>query len=189
MSSDDQRNENLDYCKSEFLPDMPIGRSFAAAAAIGENRLLVIGGGLAEDESMKSGSIYERNTRRWQTLEEEMTTGRHEFAVAATHGKVYAVGGRTGVRSDTATLEAWDIPSGKWESLEPMKDALRQCSAVASPGFVYVFGGYKEIGNTQAWEFVGHLSRYDIKHDKWQSLAPLPTARANSVAAIVNGKA
>ncbi len=97
-------------------------------------------------------------------------------AVAASNGKVYAIGGATG----GPTVEEYDPAKGTWRIRANMPTAQSWLgAAAASNGKIYAIGG---VGG-------GTVQEYDPATDTWTTCSAMPTPRAGlGVATASNGK-
>ena len=115
---------------------------------------------------------------RWATGA-PMPSARSEVAVAEVGGNVYVVGGFGG----ETPLEFMHRPP---TSGARVRLSLGRCimqPAVGVDGRLFVLGGYAD-----GWTPVDAVSTYDPATDRWQTRAPLPTARGALAATVIDGK-
>jgi DNA-binding CsgD family transcriptional regulator len=70
----------------------------------------------------------------------------------------------------------------EWKQLAPMPTERHNLAAVAYDGYIYAIAGQSAKGLTGAAE------RYDLKSDRWSSVADKPTPVYEAEAAVVGGK-
>jgi len=136
----------------EILPDAPNARDHFHAAVVGDK--LVAAGGRQSDTQAVGGvfgntesstDIYDFATNTW-TIGEDIPTARAGTMVAAADRELLIAGGETpDDTSALATVEAYNIDSDSWRSLQDMIDARHS-------------GGSAVVGST--WHIVsGNLRR------------------------------
>ena len=113
-----------------------------------------------------------------------MFTSRYGLAAATINGVIYAVGGYSTSTSLT-TLEAYDPVADTWSSKADMPTARAYLGAGVVNGSLYAVGGGCNCSGGPA--SVTTLEAYDPVAGTWSSNAPMPTARSDLAAAVVNG--
>jgi subtilisin family serine protease len=115
------------------------------------------------------------------TVRASMPTDRGYLGVAASNGKIYAIGGYGGPLS---TVDEYDPAMDTWRSRTSMPTARGQLGvAAASNGKIYAIGGRNDHGPLSIVE------EYDPATDTWRSRTSMPTARLGlAVTAASNGK-
>ena len=112
-----------------------------------------------------------------------MSTGRIEPAVAVLGGKIYVVGGHTGISPRSSTLnsvERFDPITNAWESLSPMSTARRGAAAAVLDGKLYVAGGCgpdTKFGADSDLNCLSTVERYDPSTNAWESVASMSKGR------------
>ncbi len=129
--------------------------------------------------------IYDPIKNRWLPGK-PMPTPRAGFGIVVLDGKIHVLGGRhedlpqSGKALDAH--EVYDPHLGRWFRKTPMLlPVMDNYSSVALNGKIYVFGGFdgeKSRASTQI---------YDAMTDRWSLGTPMPTARSNAIAGILNG--
>jgi len=112
-----------------------------------------------------------------------LQTARQELAVAAANGKVYAIGGISGLNV-LASVEEYDPASNRWRFVAPLPEPLHHSAAATLDDVIYVIGGYR----TLAFDPADAVYRYDPRSDAWSKVASLPTARGALAAATIDGR-
>jgi subtilisin family serine protease len=119
---------------------------------------------------------------RWRPRA-DMPTGRYQLGVvAASNGKIYAIGG-WGESGFLAIVEEYDPATDTWTTRASMPAARFALGvAAASNGKIYAIGGYNG-------SYLTTVEEYDPATDTWTTRASMPTARSYlGVAAASNGK-
>lgn len=125
---------------------MPTPRHGLAAALGSDGRIYAIGGfgGTSTPcPGVACGTVeaYDPATNTWIARASMPTSRTFLAAVAATDGKVYAIGGYDG-GSDLSTVEAYDPGSNTWTSMTPMPTPRCELAAAFGVnGKIYAIGG------------------------------------------------
>ena len=165
------------------LKAMPESRAAAGAAVVG-HRLYVVGGVTDEGGGRRLAGttlVFDLATRRWSKI--KGPTPREHLGVAATLGRVYAVGGRTaGLDTNVDLVEAYDPAVARWRRLTPVPDARGGTAAAAWRGTVVSAGG-EEPGGTIASVYALNTST-----GRWRRLPDLGTPRHGLGAVYAAGR-
>ena len=96
-------------------------------------------------------------------------------------------GGET--RTGTIAVVA-AYPSDKWQALAPLPEAIRYAELVSDGDALYVIGGMLLNGDTQKWEPVAEVLRWDPDTNGWDdaAAADLPTPAAAGRACFMDGR-
>jgi len=119
----------------------------------------------------------------WVTLE-PMPTARSGFGVAVVDGKVYAIGGGNG--SYLNTNEMYDPATNTWTTKKSMPTARVGHAIAVYQNKVYVIGGIIGESDPVSSGYTGVNEVYDPLTDTWETMEPMPTARAHLDANVVN---
>lgn len=171
-----------DTGKWEVLPHMP-SAALPCVAVASLGRLYLFS---CADE-MKAGATTERfdpNKGAWEILA-PIPTARRSFAAAAIAGKLYVAGGMSHGSNESYPLtvvERYDEDRGKWESLPPMRSARGACTAAASRGMLYIFGG--SVDDVVPLPTV---ERFDPEVVTWETLPQMGKASLFCTATAVGG--
>ena len=194
VTSDDKPSEESDsvvsynYVTEQWTrhPNLPEPRTWCAAAAIDNTRLVVVGGfPLIEDtnstlsSSSSSSSLsflYDVDTRTWTTANHTPRIRRWWPACVVTNNnhKIYVIGGyNPDLYRYEDTTEVLDL-SGKpttWTLLpERMETARARCAAtVDSKGNIVVTGGYNKRQKT-----LDTVEMFDTNLQTWKTTPALP---------------
>jgi Kelch motif len=116
----------------------------------------------------------------WQTLAPIPVRGiglEGASVAAVSSGKLIAAYGYD--NGDTRRTRIYDISTNSWTTGSRAPRPRRsEGSAVSRDGLMYALGG-------RAIRVLDDLDRYDAIHDRWRSLADMPTARAGLGSAII----
>jgi hypothetical protein len=101
-----------------------------------------------------------------------LPSGRGETAAAVVDGRLYVIGGLTGLGGEaTAEVAIYDPGTNAWEAAAPLPAARDHAAAAGLDGIVYVSGGGSG-GTRQAT-----LWALDSLTGVWQELPPMPETR------------
>jgi len=128
-----------------------------------------------------------RSANAW-AVKTVMPTGRSGLGAVASGGKIYAIGGSPGTGVYLAKNEVYDPVSNTWTEKAPMPTARSQFALVAAGGKLYAMGGCIADNGVYCTGFSSANEEYDPKTDSWTARAPMPTARAQLMAAEAAGK-
>ena len=134
------------------------------------------------DVNVAAGPDAPEPNGRWRPRA-DMPTGRYQLGVvAASNGKIYAIGG-WGESGFLAIVEEYDPATDTWTTRASMPAArLGLGVAAASNGKIYAIGGYNG-------SYLTTVEEYDPATDTWTTRASMPTARSFlGIAAASNGK-
>ncbi|MEX0626302.1 MAG: kelch repeat-containing protein [Chloroflexota bacterium] len=107
------------------------------------------------------------------TLLAPLPSGRGETAAAVADGRLYVIGGLTGLGGQaTGEVSAYDPALDAWESAPPLPAARHHAAAAGLDGVVYAGGGAAADGTPQPT-----LWALDPATEAWRELAPMPEPR------------
>lgn len=123
-----------------------------------------------------------------------LTGLRDEPRAVALNGKIYLVGGTSGVEkfgderhrldsSDQLTL--FDPHSGRYRELSPVPQPVNHTGVTAYKGDIYVVGGYGELVDANTHN---EFYRYDVSADRWSRLPDLPAPRGAGAVGILGDR-
>lgn len=128
---------------------------------------------------------------RWRA-EAPMPSLRDGPAAATIGRSVYLLGGIESFSDDfararsVATFERVDVGSGDWTRLPPLPRALNHVALVAVGTTLYAFGGLTD--SLRDGEATADAWRFDPAAGRWEAIAPMPTARGATAAAVAGGR-
>jgi N-acetylneuraminic acid mutarotase len=163
------------------LTPMPTARA-AAAAAVFDNSIYVIGGRLSGGGPCSGGPYlatverYDIDTNTWSTVA-PLPFARSDLAAREHGGKIYVFGGCNGFFTGfLKDVSVYDPVKDTWTSgLAPMPTARASLVAGISGDNVYAIGGWNGTGTGLTTNEV-----YNIAGDSWSTAAPMPTARGEA---------
>lgn len=111
-----------------------------------------------------------------------MRQRRTHFSLAASGGRLYAIGGRN-VEGLLATTESYLPSSNTWQMRAPM-EMPRCChsNSTLPSGNILVTGGYINCAYSRS------VACYQVENDTWVDLAPMETPRGWHCSATLGGK-
>lgn len=165
---------------------MPTARDQGATAVLA-GRIWVIGGvnPLAPEQNgfsrLSINEAFTLATGTW-TSAAEMPTARGSVRADTLNGRIYVVGGSTGVQA-LDTVEVYDPSTDSW-TVGPSLPAPRLNHALASiNGKLYLAGGEGSAREARAELFV-----FDPVTGEWSEGPAMPTARLRTGSAVLQGK-
>ena len=120
----------------------------------------------------------------WTTME-PMPTPR-SAGVAVVDGKIYAIGGTNG--SLLGTNEMYDPITDTWTTKQSMPTARHGFAIAVYQNKIYVIGGIFGESDFDNSGYTGVNEVYDPLTDTWETMEPMPTARAGLDANVVGDK-
>ena len=122
-----------------------------------------------------------RNGNIW-TTKTGLPATRTDPAAAAVGGRLFVVGGFSGVLQNTNY--EYDSVANSWATKTAMPTARAYSCAVAAGGKLYIVGGSSVVGSN----YIATNEEYDPVANSWLAKADMPTARRFFGAAGVGGK-
>jgi len=100
--------------------------------------------------------------------------------------KIFVIDGWACGLGDTSLTFVYDVAKDTWQSAAPSGIRRAELAGVEHGGKIYVLGG-RGPGGTGIYSttLMNELEVYDTEANTWQTLPPMPTARAGLGAAIV----
>jgi hypothetical protein len=164
------------------LPPMGTERSFAAAIALSDGRMLVAGG-FGAGGALASVEVLAADGSGWAALPPMAQTRGMAAGCVLPSGQVIVAGGRNGDDGMLASAELWDPATGAWAALPPM--AQTRCLAagcVLPSGRFAVLGGFG-VHNASRED----AEAFDPVRRVWEPLPPMPHHLAGGQAVAVAG--
>jgi len=124
------------------LPDLPHPREHLGAAFVGD-RLYVVGGRTSSGgggADVTETDVYDVSEGRWISGLAPLPTPRGGLAVAAFHGRVFAIGGEGG-GGVHAENEAYDPERDAWSPVAPMPTPRHGIQAASHADAIWLAGG------------------------------------------------
>ena len=170
------------------LPPMPTGRYRFSAACL-DGHVYVAGGyasfadGDTSDNAKCLATVdrYDVAGKTWGSVA-NLATARGDMALAASAGKLYAIGGYGASWNPVDATEVFDPATGAWSAAAVMPNAGKgDISAVEIGGVIYVPGGWND-------KFKDELVAYDAAGNSWTTLAPMHAARGDKAVEVLDGR-
>ncbi len=121
----------------------------------------------------------------WATME-PMPTARGSLGVAVVDGKIYAIGGWNG--SYLSINEMYDPATDTWTTKQSMPTARHSFAIGVYQNKIYFIGGIFDESNVVFSGYTGVNEVYDPSADAWETMEPMPTARSELQANVVDNK-
>jgi len=116
-----------------------------------------------------------------------MPTARAQFSTAVVNGKIYPIGGFTGVPfNPIPTVEEYNPATDKWTKKADMPTARILLSTSVVNGKIYAIGGVTIP--LRDWETVKQVDVYHPAKETWTKESDMPTRRGWHSASAVKGK-
>ncbi|KAK2830714.1 hypothetical protein Q5P01_018645 [Channa striata] len=168
------------------LTQLP-AKSFNQCVAVMDGFLYVAGGEDQNDarnqakHAVSTLSRYDPRFNTWLHLA-SMRQRRTHFSLAASGGRLFAIGGRN-VEGLLATTESYLPSSNTWQMRAPM-EVPRCCHASATlpSGDILVTGGYINCAYSRS------VACYNVETDTWTEKASMETPRGWHCSAALGGK-
>jgi N-acetylneuraminic acid mutarotase len=169
---------------------LPTPREALSSAAV-DGRIYAIGGSQWDVTTnrglvVSSVEMYDPATDTW-TPRASLPSPRSYTAAATLDGKVYVLGGSTGVgKGITSSILMYDPATDTWTEKSPMPGHRVWSAAAVHDGRIYVFGGaetWSEPAPASSTVFV-----YDPAADAWAEREDMPFERWGMPATVVSGK-
>ncbi|KAM3916379.1 kelch-like protein 41 [Leptodactylus fuscus] len=113
-------------------------------SVVSHNGLIYCVGGKTDDKKC-TGRMFVFNPKKgeWKDLP-PMRTARSMFGIAVHKDKIFVAGGVT-EEGLTASVEAYDIPTNKWETIAEFPQERSSINLVTSSGSLYAIGGFAMV--------------------------------------------
>ena len=165
-------------------PPLPEARSYSAAIAINDDRLLVVGGHKSSTE--KSCVVYDTRSKEWST-DWPLNIGRYSHASVYTHNKkAYVIGG---YNEDSIEEIDLSLPSPSWRVLPQRLNKERSgCCAIAhpkNPNYIIVVGGSNSNFHLRCCEMI---CLDQTQGGQTRRLPPMTTPRARHALVLVENR-
>ncbi|MEL3890048.1 kelch repeat-containing protein [Ferrovibrio sp. MS7] len=163
---------------------LPLPRSEMAWATVLENKMHIVGGYGEQRVDRPYHHAYDQAADRWIDAP-LLPRGANHVGVAVLDGKLYAIGGFVEQNRKPDNL-CFVFENNAWRSIAPLPQPFAAIACVALAGRIHAIGG--AIGDTfETKKSVDWHWAYDPKANKWESAAPLPTARDHTGTLVANG--
>mmetsp|Transcript_20466 Transcript_20466/g.38288 ORF Transcript_20466/g.38288 Transcript_20466/m.38288 type:complete len:419 (+) Transcript_20466:171-1427(+) len=186
-------NRTLQFDGNSFteLAPMPHARQRHAAAVV-NGELYLIGGRDSNDELVTAIDSYNPQTNQWTTrgyLPDDLATS--DLTAWAWDDFLYVTGGFQADYTAVGTTYRFDMSNDPFQNMDVTMLATSphprgDMHAVVHDGYAFLAGG---LTHTSLWcEGLTTTERYHMERDEWETIAPLPTGRADMAVAELGGK-
>jgi N-acetylneuraminic acid mutarotase len=112
-----------------------------------------------------------------------------EISGATAGGRMYVFAGLAPIWKPVGMVYEYDPRTDKWTKKRPMALPSHHVAFTEFRGKIYAFGGFvlPESG-PPGWTPINNAWEYDPAADTWQALAPMPSKRGSSLAAVVGDR-
>jgi len=128
--------------------------------------------------------VHQVEAGTW-TQKADMPTPRYIAGSAVVDGKIYVIGGAPVRFGATRAVEEYDPKTDTWKKRADMPTIRQGLCAAAVDGIIYAIGGCEVAPGVD--RDISTVEAYDPATDKWTRKADMPTARALSAIAVVDG--
>lgn len=178
---------NVDTNQYTKLPDLPQARGAGSMVQLGRKLHYFGGGDLARADRAEHFVLDLDNQAAGWTNSTPLPSARTHMGYAALAGKIYAIGGHTGLHADlipTKQVSVWDPASpDAWQDVAPLPAAVSHvgASTVVTGGRIVVLGGERGDG-----KWISEVIAYDPTANTWTRLTDLPGRRFSGVAGVID---
>ncbi len=177
---------------------MLTSRTGAGAAAV-NGIIYVIGGSQRYNVtgtefsymSINATEAYNPATDTW-IHKAPMPTPREGFGIVVYQNRIYCVGGRTVLKTDsnlTNVNEVYDPETDTWQTKTAMPTARYGLQASEVNGKLYLISGLVQSESTSIKDMSVQVNEvYDPVTDTWSTYSSIPTAVRGYASAVVDGK-
>jgi N-acetylneuraminic acid mutarotase len=160
---------------------IPLPRSEVAAAALG-NEIIVVGGYLNSSGASSSRvDAYAPARNRWRRLPNLPVAVNHPMAAAA-RGRLYVLGGASS--GNSASRTAFVFFRGRWTRLPDMPESRAAAGAAVVGRTLYVMGGVTDAGRLNNRELARTALAFDLDARRWSTIeGPTPREHLGVTAA------
>lgn len=165
-------------------PPLPLPRSEMAWATAYRDEMHIVGGYAEQRVDRPYHHVFSAADKRWRDAA-PLPLGANHVGVAFLDGKLYAIGGFLEQnRKPHPRCFTWDPAADKWAEIAPLPRPVGSAAVVGLGGRLHVIGG--AIGDTfdTKRSIDWHLT-YDPKADRWETRAPMPTARDHTGTLVI----
>lgn len=164
------------------VPHRGIGVEGMSVADVGDKIIAALGYDFGDTNTTR---IYDIASNTWSFGANAPGTSS-EGAGVSHGGLFYTAGGRLGAaRND---LWSYDPATDTWTILAPMNVARAGLALAVVGDSIYAIGGRTATGGPCSGGPLADVERYDIDHNVWTNVAPMPFALSDRAAATVGGK-
>ena len=141
-----------------ILPNAPHARDHFAGAVV-DNKFIAASGRQTSqpnfwENTVAPVDVFDFETGLWQTYGDDIPTERAATMVVGVDGHAVVIGGEADQFDAFDTVEAFNVATGEWATLPPLKIGRHGSGAVADSNYIYVSSGNITQGasNEVAWQ-------------------------------------
>jgi hypothetical protein len=159
---------------------IPVPRSEVAAAALG-NEIVVVAGFLASRDSSSKVDAYSPARNRWRSLPDLPVSVNHAMAAGA-RGRLYVLGGYSSSGQPLRTAFVFD--RGQWSRLPDLPESRAAAGAAVVGRTLYVMGGVTDGGRVGNRELARTGLALNLDTQRWSTVeGPTPREHLGVTAA------
>ena len=171
-------------------PDLPVARG-AGGSAIVDGKLYFMGGATADRKSQSTNCYVldlKDQSAGWKSIA-GMPAARNHLGVTAVGGKIYAIGGQTGVEAQASfktDVYVYDPDTNQWTSTTKLPASYSHFAnaiAVYKNRYIMIAGGEAPHNTARSEVYL-----FDTQTKKWAKLTNLPSGRRTGVGVIIGTK-
>lgn len=129
-------------------------------------------------------TVYADEVKTEWAKRASMSAGRDYFQTEVINGKIYAIGGRSGL-NNISSVEVYDPSSDTWTTLAPMSTIRTLFRTEVVNGKIYAIGGTITPSFNSGFS---SIEVYDPTTDTWSTLTPMSIGRYGLQTEVINGK-
>uniref|UniRef100_W5M7S1 Kelch like family member 34 n=1 Tax=Lepisosteus oculatus TaxID=7918 RepID=W5M7S1_LEPOC len=126
---------------------------------------------------------YDPRFNRWAEAA-GMLERRAQFACCAVDGRIFAIGGRSGIESPHSSMEVYDIKTNTWQKAEHLPQKMHGHACTVYRNTIYISGGV----HTNQRESSRQVFKFNILERQWRPCAAMSIARFSHQMAAVKDK-
>jgi N-acetylneuraminic acid mutarotase len=178
---------NVDANQYTKLPDLPQARGAGGLVQLGRKLHYFGGGDLARADRAEHFVLDLDNKSAGWTTAAALPDARTHMGYAALGGKIYAIGGHTGLHEGlipTTQVTVWDPASpDAWQEVKSLPGAVSHvgASTLVTGGRIVVLGGERGDG-----KWISEVIAYDPTANTWTRLTDLPGKKFSGVAGVID---
>jgi len=165
--------------------DFPVATGIYSAGCIYYNDKIYIAGGVRDALYSNSLTVYDPSTDLYDTSKTSMPGVKGWFSFSEVDGKLYAIGGGTGVGNEVNTNYCYDVASDSWSTKQAMPISrwglAREHSAIN--GKIYVTHGMTGTSTFHKTAYV-----YNPASDSWRTLPNASYERDGALCGVIGDK-
>jgi N-acetylneuraminic acid mutarotase len=152
----------------------------SVGASVANGKIYAIGGRGTDLKTVATNEVYDPASNRWTDLA-PLPKARDHLAAVTVDNRIHVIGGRFGSSRDLTGLhDVYDPATDTWSAAPPLPTPRSSVAAALYRGLIVVDGG--ECNNGAIFN---ENEGYDVKTQRWLTLAPMPTGLHGFGGAVV----